>query len=152
MRFLVLLALALAALGCQPVTTSGPSTPQRTPVAQVQITPSFQEAMNRDLGRSLQPTYGTNLKVTATLLREGPTQTGVSLAKYYAWVVAAPASGPTVEGAARLAEVSPASFEVTDFLTAEQIVAAPSILTTVFPEALREKILRLAQQARGTES
>lgn len=74
--------------------------------------------------------------VTYELLRDGPTQSGASYPKYYVWVTATASNGSVVDGAARVAAIDRTHFEVTDFVSREQIVAQPDSLGLVVPAAL----------------
>ena len=166
-RYYLLALLTLTTIGCAPATgwASAPtprSSSKQAPknetagqVAQSHIeanAPSqqdFEALLLRDLSNYLAPTYGKDVQLDLEMLRHGPTQSGVSYPKYYVWVIARPSSGAAVEGAARVAGIETTKFEVTDFLTAEQIVSAPTILATVFPEVLRDGIVQRARKARG---
>ena len=78
------------------------------------------------------------------LLREAPTQSGVAFPKYYAWVKVFAGSLSITEGAVRLAAVNRTGFEVTNFLSATQIRAAPNEVAKVFPSALVPLVLERA--------
>lgn len=74
------------------------------------------------------------------LLREAPTQSGVAYPKYYVWVRVESGGANAREGAARLAAVDRERFEVTDFLSREQIAADPGGIYQVFPAPVCERI------------
>lgn len=78
------------------------------------------------------------------LLRDGPTQTGISYPKYYAWVKVF--TGPKIlqEGAARLAAVDRTHFEITHFLSKQEIKANPGQVRDIFPAPLVTNVLSLA--------
>jgi hypothetical protein len=148
-----MMTLGFACPGCKrAAVAAGPSS------SPIEVAPShieghvppaaeFSELLHSDLATYLAKTYGAPRTIQVMLLREGPTQSGVSLPKYYVWVRFQRPDATFIEGAARVAAVDKTHFEVTDFLTAEQVVNAPTILSTVFPEPLREEILRRAKTA-----
>ena len=71
------------------------------------------------------------------LLRNGPTQVGVSLPKYYLWVRAKDKTGNvTAEGACRVAAIEKELFEVLQFLDKESISTDPEQVETIFPALL----------------
>ena len=78
------------------------------------------------------------------LLREAPTQSGVALPKFYAWVMVFEEGRLATEGAVRLAAVNRSGFDVTSFLTAVQINASPNEVPKVFPRALVPLVLERA--------
>lgn len=58
-------------------------------------------------------------------LRIGPTQSGVSYPKYYFWVWVTSDGVETTSGALRAAAVDGARFDVTDYISREEIAARP---------------------------
>lgn len=123
-----------------------------SPVAQSHIdanvpdATSFGTLMERDLSAYFEKTLETRGKIHVgyQLLREGPTQTGISYPKFYVWAKIFSGSRILTEGAVRVAAVDGTQFTVTDFLSKEQIAAEPEKIKTVFPTALNAKILALA--------
>ncbi len=123
-----------------------------SPVAQSHIdanvpdTKSFDTLMKRDLGAYFEKTLKTpdKVRVEYQLLRDGPTQTGISYPKFYVWATVFSGARNLTEGAVRVAAVDRTQFTVTDFLSKDQIVAEPEKIKSVFPPALNEKILSLA--------
>lgn len=107
---------------------------------------SFDPLMERDLnayfGKTLE--ISGKIHVDYQLLRNGPTQTGIGYPKFYVWARVFNGSRVLTEGAVRVAAVDGAQFTVTDFLGKEQIAAEPEKISTVFPAALKAKILALA--------
>jgi len=83
-------------------------------------------------------------RVEVKLLREAPTQSGVSYPKYYAWVRVFAGQSLLEQGAIRLVAIEKLRFEVTDFVPRSQIQANGGGLGTVFPAALVPGILQLA--------
>lgn len=78
------------------------------------------------------------------LLRDGPTQSGVSYPKYYLWVTLENGSTKIVEGAARVAAIEKKRFDVTHFMSKEQIQSQPEQVRSVFPPPLVASILSAA--------
>jgi hypothetical protein len=100
------------------------------------------------LARDLKSYFGDELKMPVTvsyeLLRNAPTQSGLSYPKYYAWVRVFEKGQCVEEGAVRLAAIEQQRFEVTNFMRSDEIVDHSETLKTVFPALLCEKILSLA--------
>jgi hypothetical protein len=84
-------------------------------------------------------------RVQYELLREGPTQTGISYPKYYLWTKTW-IGGTVMAGAVRVAAIDKKEFRMTDFLSREEIVMNPSRVSGVFPAPLVETIVRRAQE------
>ena len=81
-----------------------------------------------------------NITVEYTMLRDGPTQSGVAYPKYYVWIKVLSEGKLKNEGAARVAAIDKDKFEITDFLSQAEIKAAPENIRRVFPAALISKI------------
>lgn len=105
----------------------------------------FDEYLQRDL-KDYFCKASKDCKVDYELLRDGPTQTGISYPKYYLWVKCADKGSVIAEGAVRVAAMEQKSFDITDFLSQEQISESPSQVARVFPAALVDKIVRRARQ------
>lgn len=106
----------------------------------------FEETLMRDLDRYFcRPSTGC--RVAYEFLRNGPTQSGVSYPTYYLWVKTIKNGAVAVEGAARVAAVRHESFEVTDFLSREQISRSSAQVTSIFPVALEDRITEKANSA-----
>jgi len=71
--------------------------------------------------------------------REGPTLPGIAYPKFYVWVRIDKA-GSVEEAAARIAAMDQVRFEVTDYLSKEDILSNPAAIDSVFPQAVCEKI------------
>ena len=78
------------------------------------------------------------------MLRDAPTQAGVSHPKFYLWVKAYAAAQLIDEGAVRAAAMNGDRFEVLAFLSKTEIVAKPERALRGFPAALQSRILQLA--------
>ena len=98
----------------------------------------FDAVLRRDLA-----SYFKSQSISYELLREGPTQSGVSYPKYYLWVRAS-LPNETVAGAVRVAAIDKTRFEVFDFISSKQIQADPSQVQQVFPALLVPSILAKA--------
>ena len=97
----------------------------------------FNLILARDLNAYAQRSRGNAIEARYELLRKGPTQSGVAFPKYYAWVELLNESREVVEsGAARLAAIDRAHFEITHFVSGNEIRSDPAVLRSVFPEAL----------------
>jgi hypothetical protein len=101
----------------------------------------FRAFFVRDASDFLSKKTGKKVSAEYELLREGATQSGVAFPKFYAWVRAlGEDKGVLCEGAMRVAAIEKKRFQVTDFLTREEIVAAPARIEEMFPRALLPRI------------
>jgi len=105
----------------------------------------FDEYLQRDL-KSYFCEASTDCKVEYELLREGPTQTGISYPKFYLWARCLKRKVVASEGAVRVAAIDQKRFDVTQFLSREEILVSPSQVGSIFPAALVDKIV---QRAKG---
>ena len=111
--------------------------------AHVPADADFDTFMVRDLGFFLR--VRAEEEVTFELLREGPTQSGVSYPKFYLWVRVLSAEGNHLRsGAVRLAAVDRLRFEVTDFIGREDILSGATDPASVFPAALVDRVRQRA--------
>ena len=105
----------------------------------------FPKLLERDLLAYCQANLNKSAnKVQFDLLRQAPTQSGVSLPKYYAWVRVFGNQNALASGVVRLAAVGQEKFEVTHFIPADQIRKNPNKVSEVFPDVLYDKIIGLA--------
>ena len=109
----------------------------------------FEPFLRRDLKAFFTDRFKSPVSVEPVLLRDGPTQSGVSYPKYYAWVVISVDEKTVDQGAVRLEAVDKARFVVTTFLSAETIRNNPEAVSKVFPLALIEVIVHRAREALG---
>jgi hypothetical protein len=79
----------------------------------------FNEYLKRDL-KGYFCAESKVCEVEYELLRDGPTQTGISYPKYYVWVRCF-RKNTLREGAARVAAVEQTRFDVTNFLSRDEI-------------------------------
>ena len=125
-----------------------PSTQQSHIDAHVPEDKDFRAFLKRDVLsylRARQP--GVDDDVQIELLRDGPTQSGVSYPKYYAWARFKAGAMKQQQGAVRLVAIDKLRFEVTDFLPAAAIKADSQAVERVFPRALVPMILARAAQS-----
>ena len=108
---------------------------------------AFDALLRRDLLAWAQASGLQASRVDYQLLRQAPTQSGVALPKYYAWLKLIGDAAPVQQGAARIAAFDQQRFEVTTFLSAAQIQLQPDAVGNSFPAALLPDILRLAAAA-----
>lgn len=108
----------------------------------------FDEYLRRDL-KSYFCADAQNCRVEYEFLRDGPTQTGIAYPKYYLWAKCFKGSSIATEGAVRVAAVERKNFDVTNFLSREEISESPSQVASIFPAPLVDKIV---QKAHGNES
>jgi hypothetical protein len=111
---------------------------------------SFDEFLKRDL-TSYFCRYAKDCRVEYEYLRQGATQSGVAYPKYYLWIRCFEKGKLITEGAARVAAVDQKSFDVTNFLPADEIAATPEIVGNIFPAALVDKIVQKAKHTSPGE-
>ena len=106
---------------------------------------SFAEFLNRDLLAFFQAGAASSAtSVQFHLLRNGPTQSGVSFPKFFVWVKVFSSATVLEEGAASVAAINRTHFEITNFQSAQQINARPSVVSSIFPSVLVPIILERA--------
>jgi hypothetical protein len=111
----------------------------------------FDESLRRDL-KSYFCKGVKDCRVEYEYLREGATESGVAYPKYYLWVKCFEKDKLRTEGAARVSAIEQKTFDVTNFLQAEDIAATPEIVGNTFPIALVDKIVRKANHRPPEES
>ena len=99
----------------------------------------FDRFLARDLAAYFSRAGQPPPRINYELLRDEPTQSGVSYPKYYIWVRVTD-SGVTKQGAARIAAIARSRFEVTHFVESSEIERAPSQLQMLFPPAVAARI------------
>lgn len=108
---------------------------------------SFDRFLERDLSAYFEVT-----RVQYELLRSGPTQAGTAYPKFYLWVTAEAPSGQTTTGAVRVAAIERSEFQVTDFLSVQEIRASPNRVDQVFPAALTPLIKKRAATVAAADN
>ena len=139
---LMLLSLCLWLAACGP-TPAEPSVEQSHVTGNVPGQSAFNALLTRDLLAHLQSSDPQLTRVEFKLLRDAPTQSGVALPKYYAWVKAFAGTSLRQEGAVRVAAVDKTHFDVTHFFSKTQLQQGDQA-KQVFPAALMPDIMRLA--------
>jgi len=102
----------------------------------------FYQFLRRDISTYLkekEPGFSDGLEIE--LLRDGPTQSGVSYPKYYAWVKFK--VGPVLikQGAVRVAAIDKVRFDVTAFISAAEATRDVQSVKNIFPSLLIADIL-----------
>lgn len=105
---------------------------------------NFDIFLERDL-KAYFNSYGNSISLKYQLLRNGPTQSGVSYPKFYVWVQVIENGELVQDGAALVAAIEKKKFEVFDFLSKIDLQKNPSSAAQVFPSALLAKINKLAE-------
>jgi hypothetical protein len=100
----------------------------------------FDNILKRDLEKYFTKQYLVKLTITWEMLRDGPTQTGISYPKYYIWVSVRSIDSFLTEGAVRIAAIEKKYFDVTHFVGRQQIENQPEQIYTIFPKPVCEKI------------
>ncbi len=100
----------------------------------------FDTFLKRDLEKHFSSTYG-KVSVKWEYLREAPTQSGVAYPKYYLWTKLYNGENMLTEGAVRVAAIEKINFEVTDFVSIEELKNKTKDIYTIFPVPVCEKIL-----------
>jgi hypothetical protein len=132
-RVLLSVLVLLLTAGCNPITSSHVDVNVPKP-------DDFNAFLERDVAAYFSNRGIDVARVEHEMLREGPTQTGIAYPKFYVWVRAIDKAGSVEEGAARIAAMDQVRFEVTDYLSKEDILSNPAAIDSVFPQAVCEKI------------
>src|SRR4051794_22699849 len=77
----------------------------------------FQPLLRRDLALYFRKSKTEKVTVEPEMLRDGPTQSGLSFPKFYVWARVFTGGRLREEGAVRLAAVEGKRFDVTDYLS-----------------------------------
>src|SRR5262249_48219421 len=121
---LVLLAGAVLHCACQTATVD--STTASHIEANSPPADEFQRLLSRDLKSYLDRRTKRDLNIDYELLRNAPTQAGISYPKYYVWVNGLEGKRVVLDGAARVVAIEKTRFEVTHFLSRLEISSAPA--------------------------
>ena len=105
----------------------------------------FDRLLLRDLVDYLQSRGEIFSGLKYQMLRNGPTQTGISYPKYYVWVTLLQGEKSTQDGAVRIAAIDATRFEITHYLKRADIVASPEAVAQVFPAPLVAGIIARAK-------
>ena len=105
----------------------------------------FLSFLERDLQAHFADQFGSDCLVDYQFLRKGPTQSGVSLPKYYLWLKVSDSNKENqTEGAARVAAMDKKDFEVLQFFNKKSIQSKPEAMKMTFPAPLVPSIWKLA--------
>jgi hypothetical protein len=108
--------------------------------ANVPAEQDFDSFMKRDLQAYFSARLGRTVEVQYSLLRLGATQTGIAYPKYYVWAIVESDGAAQLEGAARVAAVDQARFDVTDFVPKAEILLHPEAIQSIFPAPVCDEI------------
>ncbi len=101
---------------------------------------NFDAFLKRDLEEYFKKSLGLHVSVKYEFLRNGPTQRGVSYPKYYLWVTASEKNKTIMSGVVRVAAVEKKYFEVTHFLSVEEIQRDKDVIYSVVPRPVGDRI------------
>ncbi|CAN5402843.1 hypothetical protein BH10ACI2_BH10ACI2_20990 [soil metagenome] len=132
------LALAGASSGCSTIIRSIVGSRSD---ADVPDDKDFERILTHDLTEYMTDKSDEDIKVTYEMLRDGPTQSGVALPKFYIWIEKRSADGTLIEdAAARIAAVGKTHFDIVQYYDRERIKKEPDLIKKVFPAEVSEKI------------
>ena len=114
--------------------------------ANVPTDEKFDELLKRDLKSFIKFQYKQDCSIEHHLLRKGPTQVGVAYPKFYIWVTAKYREEKVAEGAMRVAAINKLQFEVTHFVTIDEIRSKPDIINSIFPGPVCERIIGIIKE------
>lgn len=103
----------------------------------------FDAILKRDLTKYVIDPGERGISVSAELLRDAPTQSGVAFPKFYCWITKTNSKGVVIEeAAARIAAVAKTHFDVIQYFERKRILAEPDLMVNTFPRDVYEKILK----------
>jgi len=110
----------------------------------IMINTPDQSLFNSFLERDLKAYFLKEMEGTFSLeyefLRKGPTQSGVAYPKFYLWVKVIKKESLILEGAVRVAAVERTHFEVTNFVSRNDIDSGKTDIYKIFPVPVCEVI------------
>jgi len=137
--FIFFLALCLVLpIGCASTITRSIS--QSHVAANEPSKSDFDALLQRDLTKYFGRVSGKGATVQYELLRQGPTQSGISYPKYYLWVKISRSGKLVTEGAVRCAAIDRTRFEVTDYVAKATLLSDFSEAKMVFPAPVCDRI------------
>lgn len=98
--------------------------------------PAFAGLLERDLNAHFAALGVSSVATRAELLREGATQSGIAYPKFYLWVQVFSGGELVNSGAVRAAAVQKVRFEITHFISANEINEEPARVGSIFPAPL----------------
>jgi hypothetical protein len=106
----------------------------------------FDSFLKRDIEKYFHNKYSKNIVATFNYLRIGATQSGVSYPKYYLWIRVNDGDSLYTEGAIRVAAIEKKYFEITDFVSKQDIIDKKVNIYLIFPKPVCEKIIEQLKQ------
>lgn len=105
----------------------------------------FNQYLSRDLTFYFSKQNNKDVKIQYSLLRDNPTQVGVSTPKFYLWVKIIDFKNNNLldQGAVVVGANNKESFTIMDFVSKKEININPETLNSVFPEDVVLKIKQL---------
>lgn len=101
----------------------------------------FDTYLYRDISKYFEEKGFSNFQIKYEFLRDKPTQSGLAYPKYYLWVFIYSVDNTLIDqGALRLAAIDKQYFQVTDFISIDEIKNDQSILDPIFPVDIIKKI------------
>lgn len=132
--FLSYFCVIIFAMGCDPVGRSHIE-------ANIPDKLHFDSFLNRDLKSYFQKEYKQAVTVKYELLRNEPTQSGVSLPKYYIWIFIYDNLKKEIDqGATKVAAREQQAFDVLQYIKRNDIKINPDTLSHIFPAEVCKKI------------
>ena len=100
----------------------------------------FNTLMVHDLESYFGNREASPIHVSYEMLRIGSTQTGVAYPKFYLWINVTEGNKAINEGAGRVEAIEKQRFEVTHFLSVNDLRTDPEGLYKIFPKPVCDKI------------
>ena len=102
----------------------------------------FDRILNRDITKYVTDKADKDITVKVELLRDGPSQSGVALPKYYIWIEKRNAKGVLMEeAAARIAAINRDHFDVIQYYDRKRLETETDLVSKVFPQDVYAKIV-----------
>ena len=101
---------------------------------------NFDKLLHRDIELYFTKLFKYKVIIKYEFLREGPTQTGIAYPKYYLWVKIWNGKELIKEGAIRIAAVEKTHFDITNFVSKDEIINGSINIYEIFPKPVCEKI------------
>ena len=102
----------------------------------------FDRILNRDITKYVTDKADKDITVKVELLRDGPSQSGVALPKYYIWIEKRNSKGVLMEeAAARIAAINRDHFDVVQYYDRKRLETETDLVSKVFPDDVYTRIL-----------
>ena len=102
----------------------------------------FDRILNRDITKYVTDKADKDITVKVELLRDGPSQSGVALPKYYIWIEKRNSKGVLMEeAAARIAAIDRDHFDVIQYYDRKRLETETDLVSKVFPADVYAKIV-----------